>query len=79
MRDGTAMAGFGAAGVGEETGLIADRTGFGHQEMLGQCAMGACPPHLVQASGRWQGPLHGADDAPLEVELAALVIAREVM
>ena len=40
MRDVTAMAGFGAAGVGEETGLIADRTGFGHQEMLGQCAMG---------------------------------------
>ena len=32
-----------------------------------------------EASGRWQGPLHGADDAPLEVELAALVVAREVV
>ena len=43
MRDVTAMAGFGAAGVGEETGLIADRTGFGHQAMLGQVRNGGAP------------------------------------
>ena len=79
MRDGMAVPGFGAAGVDDEASRIADRTGFGHQEMLGQCATGACSPHLGPGSDRWQGSLHGADDAPLEVELAALVVAREVV
>jgi hypothetical protein len=38
--------GFGAAVVRAEAGWVADRTGFGHQAMLGQRATTACPPHV---------------------------------
>ena len=43
MRDGLARPGFGAARVDDETGRIADRTGFGHQAMLGQVRNGGAP------------------------------------